>query len=118
VTGVAEGLIQTALLGEAVDAGPALVFVADEEMRYLAVSRSACAELGYTREELLNLRVTEVAREPDSPGEYDEMLARGARDGITTLTRKDGSTFAFRYRATKATVAGLHLFVSIGFAGD
>jgi PAS domain S-box-containing protein len=117
VTGVAEGLIQTALLGEAVDAGPALVFVADEEMKYLAVSRSACEELGYTREELLNLRVTEVAREPESPSQYDEMLARGARAGIATLTRKDGSTFTFRYRAMKTTVAGLDLFVSIGFAG-
>lgn len=115
MSGVAEGLIQTALLGEAVDAGPALVFVADEEMKYLAVSRSACEELGYTREELLKLRVNEVAREPVSPTEFDEMLVRGARDGIATLTRKDGSTFQFRYRATKATVAGLYLFVSIGF---
>jgi PAS domain S-box-containing protein len=107
VTGVAEGLIQTALLGEAVDAGPALVFVADEEMKYLAVSRSACEALGYSREELLKLRVTEVAR--------DEMLARGSRDGVATLTRKDGSTLTLRYRATKTTVAGLQLFVSIGF---
>jgi PAS domain S-box-containing protein len=116
VTGVAEGLIQTALLGEAVDAGPALVFVADEEMKYLAVSRSACEELGYTREELLGLRVNEVAREPESPAAYDEMLARGSKDGSSVLTRKDGSTFTFRYRATKTTVAGLQLFVSIGFA--
>ena len=29
----AEALIQTALLGEAIDGGPALVFVADEQMR-------------------------------------------------------------------------------------
>jgi PAS domain S-box-containing protein len=115
VTGVAEGLIQTALLGEAVDAGPALVFVADEDMKYLAVSRSACEELGYTREELLKLRVPDVAREPESPTQYDEMLVRGARDGVSTLTRKDGTTLAFRYRAMKATVAGLQLFVSIGF---
>ena len=53
MAGVAEGLIQTALLGEAVDAGPA--------------------------------------------PEYDELLAHGSR-------------------ATKTTVAGLHPFVSIGFA--
>jgi PAS domain S-box-containing protein len=116
VTGVAEGLIQTALLGEAVDAGPALVFVADEEMRYMAVSRSACEELGYTREELLQLPVTKVAREQTAPSEYDEMLARGSRAGVSTLTRKDGTTFTYRYRAMKTTVAGLHLFVSIGFA--
>jgi PAS domain S-box-containing protein len=116
VTGVAEGLIQTALLGEAVDAGPALIFVADDEMKYLAVSRSACEALGYAREELLELRVTDVAREQTAPQEYDELLARGSRDGMAILTRKDGSTFTLRYRATKTTVARLHLFVSIGFA--
>src|SRR5262249_28733418 len=77
--GAAEALIQTALLGEAVDGGPALIFVADEEMRYLAVNQRACDVLGYTRDELLELNVTDVAREPTSPAEYDEMLARSLR---------------------------------------
>lgn len=112
---VAEGLIQTALLGEAVDAGPALVFVADEEMRYIAVNSRACEVLGYTREELLGLNVTEVAREAGSGAEYDEMLARGFRHGEAMLTRKDGTTVAFAYQATKSRVAGLELFVSVGF---
>ena len=113
--GVAEALIQTALLGEAVDAGPALVFVADEEMRYIAVNRRACQALGYTRDELLELRVADVAREPTSSAEYDQMLARGFRDGDAILTCKNGSTLAFSYRATKTKVAGLDLFVSVGF---
>jgi PAS domain-containing protein len=46
----AEALIQTALLGEAIESGPALVFVADEEMRYIAVNRYACESLGYARD--------------------------------------------------------------------
>jgi PAS domain S-box-containing protein len=111
----AEGLIQNALLGEAVDRGPALVFVADETMRYIAVNTRACEVLGYTRDELLALSVKDVAREPTSPHEYDQMLARGFRQGDAILTRKDGSTFPFTYRAEKVTVAGLALFVSIGF---
>jgi len=115
---VAEELIQTALLGEAVDAGPALVFVADEEMRYIAVNARACEMLGYTREELLGLSVTEVAREAESGTEFDEMLARGFRHGSAVLTRKDGSTVGFVYQATKSKAAGLDLFVSIGFAAD
>ena len=118
MTGVAEGLIQTALLGEAVDAGPALVFVADDDMRYIAVNAFACETLGYTREELLRLRVDEVAREPEAGSEYDEMLARGRRDGVAVLTRKDGSTVPFSYRATRTTVAGLNLYVAVGFAAD
>ncbi len=57
----AEQRIQTGLLGEAVDVGPVLVFVADENMRYIAVNRRACEVLGYEREELLALHVTDVA---------------------------------------------------------
>jgi PAS domain S-box-containing protein len=116
--GAAEALIQTALVGEAVDAGPALVFVADDEMTYVAVNRCACDTLGYTREELLRLRVTDVARERTSPAEYDEMLARGSRDGVSVLTTKDGRELTFEYRATQTKVAGLRLFVAIGFVVD
>ena len=111
----AEALIQTALLGEAVDAGPALVFVADEEMKYIAVNRRACEVLGYTRDELLRLRVNEVAKTPDAPQAYDEMLARGFRHGTTFLTCKSGETVEFAYQARKTTVAGLLLYISIGF---
>jgi PAS domain S-box-containing protein len=114
----AEVLIQTALLGEALDAGPALVFVADDDMNYIAVNESACRTLGYTREELLKLRVTDVAREAEAPSQYDQLLARGFRHGTAVLTRKDGTTVEFAYRATQTTVAGLPLFVSVGFVRD
>jgi PAS domain S-box-containing protein len=115
---VAEGLIQTALLGEALDSGPALVFVADEEMHYIAVNETACRTLGYTREELLALRVDQVAREAVAPTEYDEMLVRGFRDGSAVLTCKDGTALDFVYRASQTSVAGLTFFVSVGFVGD
>ena len=114
----AETLIQTALLGEAIDDGPALIFIADDEMRYIAVNQCACRTLGYTRDELLALRVDEVAREPDAPTEYDEMLVRGFRHGTTVLTRKDRTTVAFLYRASKTELAGMTFFVSIGFVAE
>jgi PAS domain S-box-containing protein len=112
---VAEDLIQTALIGEAIDDGPALVFVADETMRYVAVNETACRALGYSRDELLKLQVRDVARDPSAPTEYDEMLARGFRHGTAALTCKDGTTLEFFYRATQTTVAGLTFFVSVGF---
>jgi PAS domain S-box-containing protein len=118
VVSVAEVIIQTALLGEALDAGPALVFVADETMRYIAVNDTACRGLGYEREELLGLTVPDVAREPAAPTQYDEMLVRGFRHGTAILTRKDGTTVDFIYRASRTTVAGLQLFVSVGFLAD
>jgi PAS domain S-box-containing protein len=118
VVAAAEVLIQTALLGEAIEAGPALVFVADDEMRYIAVNQFACEALGYTRDELLSLTVPELARDPEAPQQYDAMLARGFRHGTAVLTRKDGTTVDFLYRASQTTVAGLGFFVSIGFLAD
>jgi PAS domain S-box-containing protein len=118
VVAAAEVLIQTALLGEALEAGPALVFVADDEMRYIAVNQFACEALGYTRDELLDLTVPEVARQPEATRQYDELLVRGFRHGTAVLTRKDGSTVDFVYQAGKTTVAGLSFFVSIGFLAD
>ena len=113
-----ELLIQTALLGEAVDAGPALVFVADEAMRYIAVNQTACKALGYSREELVRLHVPDIAREAGAPSQYDELLARGFRHGTALLTRKDGTTVEFIYRAEQTTVANMPLYVSIGFVYD
>jgi len=116
--GAAEALIQTALLGEAVDGGPALIFIADDEMRYIAVNECACRTLGYTRDEMLALRVDEVAREPEAARQFDEMLARGFRHGTSVLTRKDGTTVDFLYRASKTQLAGMNFFVAVGFVAD
>ena len=61
-----ETLIQVGLLGEAIDQGPVGVLVADENMRYIAANQFACVLLGYTRAQLLDLRVTDVAPGPSS----------------------------------------------------
>ena len=109
--GVADALIQTSLLGEALDNGPAVVFVADEDRRYIAVSKAACDLLGYTREELVALRVDDVAE--NVPG-WTEMEHGGPVVGKAELTRKDGTTVTFRYVAGDTTVAGMPVFVSVG----
>ena len=83
-----------------------LVFVADENLRYVAVNRYACRLLGYTRDELLALTVDQVARYGEAPGEFAEMVAHGVREGVAMITRKDGLTFPFRYRASVARSPG------------
>ncbi len=112
--GVSEPLIQVSLLGEALENGPAAVFVADENGRYIAVNRAACELLGYTREELLARRVTDVARYAEAPDEYGELAANGRTSGTSVLTRKDGTTVEFRYVAGETVVAGMPVFVSVG----
>jgi len=109
--GVADALIQSSLLGEAVDNGPAAVFVADENRRYIAVNRAACALLGYDREELLALRVDDVAE--SAPG-WSELEQGGTVVGSAVLTCRDGSRVTFRYVAGETIVAGMPVFVSVG----
>jgi PAS domain S-box-containing protein len=116
--GVSQPLVQASLLGEAIDGGPVLVFVADEEMRYVAANRYACEVLGYRREELLGLQVTDVVPGSGTDEQYAEFVRDGFMAGTTSLTRKDGSTVRFSYRATTTTVANLDLFVSVGTLVD
>jgi PAS domain S-box-containing protein len=111
----AEPLIQASLLGEAVDSGPVAIFVADEQMRYVAVNDYAASLLGYSRAELLELRVTDVIKTPDASGEFELMMRDRERAGIAILTRKDGTEFRLGYRASETRIAGMPLYVSVGW---
>ncbi len=115
---VAEPLVQTGLLGEAIDSAPAAVFVADEHGQYVAVNRYACDMLGYTRAELLALRVSDVGAGADVEAHYKAFVRAREDRGVTSLRRKDGSTFEFRYRAGETIMAGLTYYVSVGFPDD
>jgi PAS domain S-box-containing protein len=106
--------VQQFLLGQAVDAGPVLIFVADEQGRYAAVNRRACEALGYTRAELLGMRVTDVAVSPEAPELYEAMLRRQHDTGVTPIRCKDGRLLPLRYHAAQVTVAQMAFWVSIG----
>lgn len=108
-------LVQASLLGEALDRGPLLVFVADESMRYLAVNQLACETLGYTRDEVLRLHVSDVAASPEAPDLYEQMLREASQRGRTELRRKDGSTVQFHYWAQETITAGMTFWVSVGY---
>lgn len=113
--GVSEPLVQSILLGDAVENAAVVILVADEEMRYVAANRFACELLGYSRKELLGMRVTDIARYEEAPAEFAEMLESGVRNGRTTVVRKDGSELTFEYRAGETEIAGLKYYVSLGW---
>jgi PAS domain S-box-containing protein len=115
---VAQPLIQASLVGEAIDAGPVLIFVADEKMQYVAVNEYACATLGYEREELLALGVSDVVVGSDTTTRYRRFMRDGAMAGTSTLRRKDGTELRYTYRAQPTTVAGMALYVSAGWTVD
>jgi PAS domain S-box-containing protein len=110
---VAEPLVQASLVGEAIDPGPVAVLVADDEMRFVAVNAFACHVLGYTREELLELRVTDVARSDSASTDYAKLMTAGAQTGTVLVSRKDGDQVSVTYHAQQTTVAGLTFYVSV-----
>jgi PAS domain S-box-containing protein len=107
--------LQHVLLCDAVDRSPALVFVADDEMRYLAVNKTACEVLGYTRQELLSLRVTDVAVSVEAESLYQEMRSVRSQQGDVELRTKQGELLPFVYEASEVMVGGVQHWVSVGF---
>ena len=112
---VDEPLVQASLVGEAIDEGPVLVLVADEMMRYVAVNQYAADVLGYTRAELLKLRVTDVAPEPETADRFADFVAHRKGEGTSVIVRKDGTPLKIAYRARETRVAGMTLYVSVAW---
>jgi PAS domain S-box-containing protein len=99
---------QLALLGEAVECTQdAAVFVWDEDRNYVAVNQAACRLLGKTRDELLGMRVGDMAENRAQPL-FDEVQRAGIHTGQITF---DSTTIEFV--TCKTRIAGLPYMVSI-----
>lgn len=108
----AHDLIQTTLLGEAAENAPLGILVADDEMSYVAVNRCTCELLGYTREEMLSMRVSDIATEPESRERYFEMMREGTLRGTGRIQRKDGTKLDIEYWAYATRVAQMTVYVA------
>jgi PAS domain S-box-containing protein len=115
---VTHELVQKSLVGEALEHGPVAVFVADDDGRYLAVNAYACDLLGYTRSELLDLRVPDVAVDPEAQTNYTLMRRAGAHSGLTRLRRSDGSEIDMHFRASQTTVGGMLVYIGTCWPAD
>ncbi len=104
MTLLSEPSVQTGLLGHAVDAAPAALFVVHESGRVVGANQYACAMLGYERDELLELSLHDLARAE----ELESLLAN--RDiEVVSLRHRDGTTVAARCQARPAGNDGLRL---------
>lgn len=85
------------LVEQAADA----VFVHDLNGNFLEVNEQACESLGYTREELLEMRVQDVEKNI-TPGNFVEIWEQGVEGSPVTVEgrhrRKDGSEFPVEVR--------------------
>ncbi len=102
-------MLQETLLGQASASAGTGVLVSDDTLRWVAANSAACKLLGYTRDQLLLLRVGDVVDRPES-GLLD--AARRAGDGKIShgtagVRRKDGNTVPAQYVSTPAVIGGL-----------
>ena len=107
---------RAAILAAAMEEAPVCIFVADGEMRYVAVNRYACELLGYTEDELLALRVSDVATYDEAPQEYSQMKEHAYLRGRSKLRCKDGEELWLEYVAGEVEVGGERMYVSVGHA--
>jgi PAS domain S-box-containing protein len=113
----AQALVHGTLLGEAAARGRAAIFLCDDSLRYVAVNDSACELLGWSREELLQLRVEDVVERPSAPlGRAVREIADGRiRSGTTNLRRRDGSSLPVQYVSIPSAVAGLPYVLTVAW---
>jgi PAS domain S-box-containing protein len=111
----AHHLIQSGLVGEALEHGPVAVFVFDDDLRYVAVNEYACDLLGYSRDELITLRAGALSVSPTAREEYGDVVSGKRPDGTTRVVCKDGSELDLRYRASETKVAGMTFYVGVAW---
>jgi PAS domain S-box-containing protein len=119
IDNAARALLDTVLVGEALEHGPVGVFVFDEEGRYLAVNGYACKLLGYERDDLLKRAVGELSAHPPSLAIESYLAAMKSGDEATTDVRHaDGRLVRLRFRAATTKVAGMPVFVGVAWPAD
>ena len=96
------------LLGQAAATAGAGVLVSDDTARLVAANSAACKLLGYTREQLLQLRLTYIADRASGIVESSREVVEGKiRHGTASVRRKDGESFPAQWVSVPARLDGL-----------
>ena len=93
-----------------------ILFIRREDGRILEANTAATAAYGYSRDELLKLRVQDL-REPDTIGLVPDQMAKADAEGIlfeTIHQRKDGTTFPVEVSSKGANINGMRALISVG----
>jgi PAS domain S-box-containing protein len=103
-------------MSDVLDASPDAVLVADSEGCYAYVNHAAIEMLGYSREEFLGMRVSDlVAGEPEwAETEFERYKIDGSWRGEVTLRCKDGALITLDANASVGrNEAGEEIYVSV-----
>ncbi len=106
-------MVHQTLLGEAWEHASVAVAVFSDDGRYLACNKAFCELTGYSREEVVELRVgVELAPEPEANTKLFHDIVAGRRVvGSGGLRRKDGSELTVNVWAIDTRAANLPYFI-------
>jgi PAS domain S-box-containing protein len=114
----ADPKVQQALIGEALDHATTGILIADAGGRYIAANETVCRKLGYTREELLELTVADLAPFEEVPDDYLDVVRGKVVGGTYPLRCRDGTLIDTAFRVGEARVAGVQVFVAVSWFLD
>lgn len=91
-------------------------FLINEQLRFIYVNDTACRSLGYSRQELLSMKVTDI--DPDLPAEVikqlmQETLALGIHGVESRHRRRDGSIFPVEISASIVESEGQKIILTL-----
>jgi PAS domain S-box-containing protein len=92
-----------------------VILVADDQMRYVDVNPAATALLGYTREELLQMRIPDISAHEEGWAEelFDQFAREGFWRGEFDLRRKDGTVVPTEGTAVPVALPSGMRYVSV-----
>ncbi len=88
------------------------ILVANDEGRYIDANPAACALLGYTHAELMQLSVKDLTAEPFREAWWEtwqQFLASGSMSGEYSTLCRDGKVRQLEFRAVANIVPGVHV---------
>jgi PAS domain-containing protein len=110
-------LAQVALLGESIECMEGVaVFVWDDDRNYVAANDAACALIGRTRDELLEMKVGDMTVDRAQP-HFDDVQRPNVHTGSLVVDRPSGS-IEIDWITCHTRVAGLPYMVSVCWPKD
>lgn len=106
-------MVHQTLLGDAWDNAVVAVAVFSDDGRYLACNSAFCRLTGYTREEIVAMRVgVDLAVEPAANTKlFEEIVGEKRAIGSGGLKRKDGTAITVNVWAIETRVSNLPYFI-------
>ncbi|MDP8218886.1 MAG: PocR ligand-binding domain-containing protein [Candidatus Theseobacter exili] len=82
-----------------VEHAPLGIFVVDSKGKYVDVNLGACKLLGYTRDELLQLSISDISSMKDDVKNFQQLKKEGSLSYVGRLKRKDDSIVKIKLNA-------------------